>query len=135
MDDGSSAASCGTARPLPQPLRKGRELTTSLTPELDVPDLHLAQHQQLRLVPTPALRRTAAEATTNPHWMAIRTAQGMLLVSLDDVEWIEARGDYVRVHSAGRVDLVRETISGFERRSRRRGSSGSIGRPSSASPR
>jgi two-component system, LytTR family, response regulator len=58
----------------------------------------------------------AADAAANPHRMAIRTAQGMLLVSLDDVEWVEARGDYVRVHSAGRVDLVRETISGFERR-------------------
>jgi len=59
---------------------------------------------------------TAADAAANPHRMAIRTAQGMLLVSLDDIEWIEARGDYVRVHSAGRVDLVRETISGFEHR-------------------
>ena len=38
------------------------------------------------------------------------------MVGLDDIEWIEARGDYVRVHSAGRVDLVRETISGVERR-------------------
>jgi two-component system, LytTR family, response regulator len=59
---------------------------------------------------------TAADAAANPHRLAIRTAQGVLLVSLDDIEWVEARGDYVRVHSAGRVDLVRETISGFERR-------------------
>jgi two-component system LytT family response regulator len=38
------------------------------------------------------------------------------MLALDDIEWVEARGDYVRVHSAGRVDLVRETISGIERR-------------------
>lgn len=38
------------------------------------------------------------------------------MLALDDIEWVEARGDYVRIHSAGRVDLVRETISGVERR-------------------
>jgi two-component system LytT family response regulator len=48
--------------------------------------------------------------------MAIHTGQGVLMLALDDIEWVEARGDYVRVHSAGRVDLVRETISGIERR-------------------
>jgi two-component system LytT family response regulator len=36
------------------------------------------------------------------------------MLSVDDIERLEARGDYVRVHSAGRVDLVRETISGIE---------------------
>jgi two-component system, LytTR family, response regulator len=53
---------------------------------------------------------------TVPDRVPIRTAQGVLLVPLDDIEWVEARGDYVRVHSTGRADLVRQTISGFERR-------------------
>ena len=48
--------------------------------------------------------------------IAIRTPQGLLLLAIDDVEWIEARGDYVRIHSPGRADLVRDTIGGFERR-------------------
>ena len=48
--------------------------------------------------------------------IAVRTSSGVLLVPLDDIEWIEARGDYVRVHANGRADLVRETIGGFERR-------------------
>jgi len=55
-------------------------------------------------------------AKTVPDRVPIRIAQGVLLVPLDDIEWVEARGDYVRVHSTGRADLVRETISGFERR-------------------
>jgi two-component system, LytTR family, response regulator len=50
-----------------------------------------------------------------PDRIAIHTGQGVLMLALDDIEWLEARGDYVRVHSAGRVDLVRETISGIER--------------------
>jgi len=54
--------------------------------------------------------------TTGSGRIAVRTSQGLALVALDDVEWIEARGDYVRIHSQGRADLVRDTISGFERR-------------------
>jgi two-component system LytT family response regulator len=54
--------------------------------------------------------------TTGTGRIAVRTSQGLALVALDDVEWIEARGDYVRIHSQGRADLVRDTISGFERR-------------------
>jgi two-component system, LytTR family, response regulator len=51
-----------------------------------------------------------------PDRIAIHTGQGVLMLALDDIEWLEARGDYVRVHSAGQVDLVWETISGIERR-------------------
>ncbi len=51
-----------------------------------------------------------------PDRIAIHSGQGVLMLALDDIEWVEARGDYVRIHSAGRVDLVRETISGVERR-------------------
>jgi two-component system LytT family response regulator len=55
-------------------------------------------------------------AQTSADRIAIHTGQGVAMLALDDIEWVEARGDYVRIHSAGRVDLVRETISGVERR-------------------
>ena len=48
--------------------------------------------------------------------LGIRTGSGVVLLAIADIEWVEARGDYVRVHCAGRADLVRETIGGFERR-------------------
>jgi two-component system LytT family response regulator len=48
--------------------------------------------------------------------IAIRTADSILLLPLGDIEWVEARGDYIRIHSQGRGDLVRETIGGFEQR-------------------
>lgn len=48
--------------------------------------------------------------------LAIRTAQGVFVLRLEEVDWIEARGDYVRIHSAGRADLVRDTIGSFEGR-------------------
>jgi two-component system LytT family response regulator len=68
------------------------------------------------LAGTPDAWSGATAAKTAPDRVPIRTAEGVLLVPLDDIEWLEARGDYVRVHSTGRADLVRETISGFERR-------------------
>ena len=56
---------------------------------------------------------TASQVTADR--IAIHTGHGVVMLALDDIEWVEARGDYVRIHSAGRVDLIRETISGFER--------------------
>lgn len=65
--------------------------------------------------------RDRSEATggaggPSPERIAIRTSQGVVLLAVDEVEWIEARGDYVRIHSPGRADLVRDTIGGFESR-------------------
>ncbi len=37
-------------------------------------------------------------------------------VLLSDVEWIEAEGNYVRLHLSGQSHLVRETMSGIEAR-------------------
>ena len=71
------------------------------------------------------VRQLGALSDTGASWdsraregerLGIRTGSGIVLIALADIEWIEARGDYVRVHSAGRADLVRETIGGFERR-------------------
>jgi two-component system LytT family response regulator len=61
-------------------------------------------------------RMRLLDSPAAPRRLAVRRASGVLLLDLDDVEWIEARGDYVRVHSAGRTDLVREPIGTLERR-------------------
>lgn len=37
-------------------------------------------------------------------------------VSVDEVAWLEADGNYVRVHAAGETHLVRATLSGLARR-------------------
>ncbi len=55
-------------------------------------------------------------ASASPARLAIRKDAGVLLLDLQEIEWIEARGDYVRVHSEGRTDLVREPIGSLERR-------------------
>lgn len=39
-----------------------------------------------------------------------------VVVRVDDVEWIEASGDYVGLHVGGRTHLVRQTMQQIERR-------------------
>ena len=51
-----------------------------------------------------------------PERITIRTAQGTRLLIVGDIDWIEARGDYVCIHSRGRADLLRESITRLEER-------------------
>jgi DNA-binding LytR/AlgR family response regulator len=48
--------------------------------------------------------------------LAIRTAHGVLMLAVGDIEWIEARGDYAGIHSGARTDLARESLSSLESR-------------------
>jgi two-component system LytT family response regulator len=47
---------------------------------------------------------------------AVKTPQGALLVDVDDVDWIEAAGNYVRLRVGAQAHLLSETISGMEKR-------------------
>jgi two-component system, LytTR family, response regulator len=40
----------------------------------------------------------------------------VVIVNESDVDWIEAEGDYVRVHAGGRGHLLRETMASMEQR-------------------
>ena len=48
--------------------------------------------------------------------LAIRTSDGVLMLATAEIDWIEARGDYARIHRGGRSDLVRESLSSLEGR-------------------
>lgn len=52
----------------------------------------------------------------HPDRIAVRTPKGMVLLALADIDWIEARGDYVRIHSRNRTDLLRQPIGELEKR-------------------
>src|SRR5262249_16071069 len=47
---------------------------------------------------------------------AVKTPQGALLVDADDVDWIEAAGNYVRLRVGAHAHLLSATISGMEER-------------------
>ena len=46
----------------------------------------------------------------------VKTNGRIELVALDEVEWIESEGNYVKLHLGGRSHLVRETMNGLEAR-------------------
>ena len=66
----------------------------------------------------PAAQTTPAAAPSNdgpspataPTFL-VRTAQGDLLVRAQDVDWIEAQGNYVGLHVQGQVRLLRQTLA------------------------
>jgi two-component system LytT family response regulator len=51
-----------------------------------------------------------------PARVLVKSGGRALFVSLADVDWIESDGNYVRLHAAGRVHVVRETMANFEQR-------------------
>jgi two-component system LytT family response regulator len=53
------------------------------------------------------LRRQAAR-------IAVKSKGGIVFVRLDEVEWIEAQGNYLRLHLDSESHLLRETMNSFE---------------------
>jgi two-component system LytT family response regulator len=46
--------------------------------------------------------------------VAIRGRNAIHIVRMEDVDWIDAAGNYVRLHVAGQAHHFRETLSNFE---------------------
>lgn len=51
-----------------------------------------------------------------PQRLLLRDGRSILFVEDEEIEWVEADGDYVRVHVRGRAQLVRHTLAAMERR-------------------
>ena len=51
-----------------------------------------------------------------PTRIAIRDRDRVLFVDVADIDWIGADGDYVRIHTAGKSHLVRDTMLAMEAR-------------------
>lgn len=60
-----------------------------------------------------------AEVGTRPEFterFAVRSGGKIFFVRVDDIDWIEAQGNYARLHAGERGHLVRETMAGLEAR-------------------
>ena len=53
-----------------------------------------------------------------PDRLAVRTRDGLVIVSVADIDWAEAARDYVSLHVGNKVWLLRETITAVEARLR-----------------
>lgn len=55
-------------------------------------------------------------ATGNQQRFAIRNGRRIFFVTANEVEWIEAQGDYAALHVSGKTHLLREPLHILERR-------------------
>jgi len=66
----------------------------------------------------PALRavlETLRAERAYPRRFAVRDAHGgTYFVRADEIEWVDAQGNYVRLHARGQQHLVRDTMQAFE---------------------
>lgn len=65
----------------------------------------------------PALRTVLEKLQSQrdyPRRFLVRAARGYYFVKADDVEWVDAQGNYMRLHAVGRAHMIRATMKGFE---------------------
>jgi hypothetical protein len=56
------------------------------------------------------------EAPSYLDKIAARGRSGVILIDVGEIDWIEAQGNYLALHVGGRVHLVRETMTGLQKR-------------------
>lgn len=58
--------------------------------------------------------RTLPHGRAFPERFLVRTGRRMHFVRTADIDWLDAQGNYVQLHAAGRTHLVRDTMKGIE---------------------
>jgi hypothetical protein len=61
----------------------------------------------------PQAMPATAEPDPAPTFL-VRTPQGDLLIRADEIDWVEAQGNYVALHVQGKVMLMRQTLAELE---------------------
>lgn len=51
-----------------------------------------------------------------PHRLVVRATGRVLFLHINEIDWIEAQGNYVRLHLGKESHLIRETMNAIERR-------------------
>lgn len=64
----------------------------------------------------PAAPDPAADPSGFPRRFLVKGDGQMYFVAVDDIDWIEAYGNYVRLHVGKGVHLIRETLGNIERK-------------------
>ncbi|HEX2061875.1 MAG TPA: response regulator, partial [Thermoanaerobaculia bacterium] len=62
------------------------------------------------------LRRVLETARPRRERLVVRSTGKIQFVSVDEIDWINAEDNYVRIHAAGKTYLMRETVTGIEQR-------------------
>lgn len=59
---------------------------------------------------------SGAQESITRERILLRSGGEIYFVKAEDIDWIEAEGDYMKFHAAGRVHLLRETMAHLEER-------------------
>jgi len=78
-------------------------------------DRLLAELESLRGRPA-APAAEAAAGTVQPDRVLIKSGGEFTFLKAEEIDWIEAEGDYMKFHAAGRSHLLRETMARLEAR-------------------
>lgn len=62
------------------------------------------------------LRRILTAARPQRERLVVRSAGKIQFVNIDDIDWITAEDNYLRIYAAGKTYLMRETVGGIEER-------------------
>lgn len=65
--------------------------------------------------PAPAAPAPAADAITRER-ILLKSGGEIYFLKAEEIDWIEAEGDYMKFHAGGRVHLLRETMGNLEER-------------------
>lgn len=65
--------------------------------------------------PASAEQSSAQESITRER-ILLRSGGEIYFVKAEDIDWIEAEGDYMKFHAGGRVHMLRETMAHLEER-------------------
>lgn len=65
---------------------------------------------------TEQLLRVLSAARPQRERLVVRSAGKIQFVNIDDIDWITAEDNYVRIYAAGKTYLMRETVGGLEER-------------------
>jgi two-component system LytT family response regulator len=60
--------------------------------------------------------RADTPARPGPGRIVVRDRDRVLLIDATDIDWVGADGDYVRIHTAGKSHLLRDTMAAMEER-------------------
>ena len=62
------------------------------------------------------LKKVRADRTQFPERLVIKTSGRVVFLKVVDIDWIDAAGNYVKIHSGGEGHMLRETMTGLEER-------------------
>ncbi len=81
---------------------------------LDRARKHLSREKQGEMADRlAALLRTGRQPPAGPERLLVKAGGRVSFVDLEQIDWVEAEGNYVRLYAGEQVHLMRETMSGL----------------------